>query len=227
MENNRGHIDQIPDAGAKEGESAAVAELRHQFRNQIQTMTSLVGLFGDRMEPGPARAAFLDLRARFEATAVMQSEEFARGGDVRCDAMLAALARRIAVLYDPGGRMALHVETAHFAAEAKRAATIAQLFAEMLIEFFRAGGAKHAEASAKIFVGAGPDGALRLRIAGPALPPAGQPDGGDTLGRMIMDSLAQSLAGRVERETADRFLLEATASGNPDPGKAWKVDLAA
>jgi two-component sensor histidine kinase len=211
MENPCGQIDPIQ-GGAKAAESAAVAELRHQFRNQIQTMTSLVGLFGDRMEPGSGRAAFLDLRARLEAIAVMHSEEFAVGRDVRCDAMLAALARRIAALYDPAGRMDLHVETAPFAADLKRAATIAQLFAEMLIEFFRSGGAKAAGASAKIFVGAGSDGSLRLRITGPALPPAGQPDGVGALGLMIMDSLAQSLGGGVRRDTQGVFSLEATAS---------------
>jgi two-component sensor histidine kinase len=217
METTRGHTDQNSDPGAKAAESAAVAELRHQFRNQIQTMTSLVGLFGDRMEPGPARAAFLDLRARLEVTAVMHSEEFVSGNELRCDAVLAALARRVAALYDPASRMTLQIETAPFAADPKRAATIAQLFAEMLIEFFRSGVAKIATAPARIFVGGGPDGALRLTIAGPALPPAGEPDGVAALGHMIMDSLAHSLGGGVSRGMDEGFSLEATAPGESRP----------
>lgn len=205
MENNR-HISETgqPGTGGRT-ESAALAGLRHDFRNQLQTIISLVGLFGDRMEAGPARAAFLDLRARLEAASITNGDEFASGGQVRWEAMIGALALRIAALYGSAERLTLDIHAASSPIEAKRAATIAQLFAEMLIESFRSE-TQAADGAVVVAVRGGENGAVSLRISRQSQA-ATLDDDLSALGRVILDSLAQNLGGAVSRDLSNGFAI--------------------
>ncbi|GLK69325.1 hypothetical protein [Hansschlegelia plantiphila] len=196
-----------------EADSRRVAELRHQFRNQIQTMSSLISLFGDRLPEGDGRRVLSDLRVRFEAVAALHGDEFSTGGPIACDRLLAGLAVRICSHYDPSRRRAVAFAATPFRTDPRRAGMLAQILAEMLIDLFRAGFADGAAGPADVTVRAAEDGAISMRVdlaeAGPE-PAAGQV--GD-LGVAILRSLAQGLDGSLTRRRGDGLRIEVAIPG--------------
>jgi two-component sensor histidine kinase len=181
-----------------------VQHLRHRFRNQIQTMTSLVGLFGRRMPPGACRSAFEDMRARFEAAAFDPSGDSGPIGEAPVQADLAQFGKQILALLDPGFTHRVSIKGRPVLASPRRASALAQILTELLIDLLRNGfGAEPGTAQITIDVAA--DGGVRLRLAqtaGAPLAPAEQSD----LGLQIARSLARTLGGTLER-AADPFIL--------------------
>lgn len=179
------------------GETATVAALRHQFRNQIQNMTSLVSLLGQRLPHGEGRDAFEDLRARFEAVTIGQSDELTGEGPVAADRVLARLIDRIVQLYDPRRTHDVQVAIAPLQTSARRAGVLAQIATELAIDLFR-NGLRHGPARAEISACVEDDGAFRLRMTAADVVPA--PALGSTdLGMAIVQNLARSLGGSFER----------------------------
>lgn len=202
--------------GARAAESDALAALRHRFRNQLQTMTSLVGLCSERVGPGEGRDALVDLRARFEALNLQQSEEMTGEAPVAGDRLLGLVAERLAGLYDPDRTRKISFLSSPFAVSPRRAAALAQIMTEMMIDLFRSGFAAGIDAAARISATQESDGALRvsLRLAhsGPAAPPAGTA----ALGVAIAASLVRGLDGTFERRTEAGLTIEATLPPSPE-----------
>jgi two-component sensor histidine kinase len=194
--------------GASGGDAASAAALRHQFRNRIQTMTSLVGLFGRRQPPGPCRQAFEDLRARFEALAFgHDSDGFL--ADRSDNVSLAELTRRVALFLDPAGAHRLAVTGGEMQVFQRRGAAIAQIVTEMIIDLYRNGFDEAASCAGEIAFDLRPDGALTIRVA--QTEPADAPVRGSPadLGLTIARSMIASLRGELTRSPAGPLALEA------------------
>ncbi|PZQ19106.1 MAG: hypothetical protein DI565_01575 [Ancylobacter novellus] len=182
-----------------DGETTTVAAVRHLFRNQIQMMTSLVGLFGRRLPDGEGRDAFADLRARFDAVTFGPPDDVAPDASGRMEVDLAELARRISRHLDPDFRHRVAVKGAPILATPKRAAAVAQIIAELIIELTRRGFVGHESGSAEISIEQAADGSIAIRLVqtGPAgVTPRRDPS---DLGATIADSLVRSLDGRIDR----------------------------
>lgn len=183
-------------------ESEAVAELRHQFRNQIQSMTSLVSLLGNRLPQGEGRNAFEDLRARFEAVTIGQSDDLqgdgpTRDGPIAADRMLSRLIDRIVQLYDPRRTHQIDVAIAPFRTSPHRAGVLAQIAAELAIDLFR-NGLSAGPGRAEIRTDLNRDGVLTVRTAARGVSDAPAVASSD-LGLAIIHALARSLDGSFER----------------------------
>lgn len=184
--------------------------LRHRHRNQIQTMTSLVSLFGRQMPEGPARTAFSDLRARFEAIGFVPDEPMTNGAGL--DARLGALVETTREFLDPDGRRRFSAQIDTGGWEGRNATPLAQLVVELMIELYRQG-LDAAEAGAgRLVIEPVEGGALRIAVAqtAPDAPraPAPRPDPG----RALADGLARGLGGRIVRETAGPLAAEVLIS---------------
>ena len=192
-----------------------VAAVRHQFRNQIQMMTSLVGLFGRRLPDGEGRAAFADLRARFDAVTFGPPDEATPDARGRVNVDLHELARRVVRHLDPEFRHRVTVDGTPVLETPKRASALAQIIAELVIELMRRGFVGHEPGSAEILITQETDGSLVMRVAqtGPAgVTPRRDPS---DLGATIADNLVRSLDGRIVRSASG--LLEAEVFVPPEP----------
>jgi PAS domain S-box-containing protein len=184
----------------------AVSQLRHQFRNRIQTMTSLVGLLGQRLAPGEGRDAFEDLRARFEAITLVEAERLGEDGALAGDHVLGVLAARLFQLYDPHRRHAVTFAAAPFRVSVRRAELLLQILTELIIDLFRNGLAGAQTAAASVVIDLTDEGALRIAIestSGAAAPPPGS--GSTQLGLTIVSSLARSHGGSFVRSFEGGF----------------------
>ncbi|MGA0533383.1 PAS domain-containing protein [Hansschlegelia sp. KR7-227] len=193
------------DAGDVE---ARIGALRHKFRNQLQSMTSLVGLLGQRLPPGDGREAFVDLRARFEATALAQSDSFALDDGERSRA-LSQLAHRLAQLYDTAGRHKVTIAAGPVKATARRAESLAQILTELIIDLFRNGFGDGPPATGRIEVAANDDGGVRLRVFHPGPVAESGPAGSTELGLAIAQSLVRGLGGQFLRRRDKSLTSEA------------------
>lgn len=193
-------------------EIATAAALRHQFRNQVQTMTSLIALSGQRVPPGEGRDAFEDLRARVEAITIGQTEEFSVPGPIVGDRALSRLVDRIAQTLDPRGATLLAVEIAPFTCSAHRAATLAQIVAELMIDLFR-NAMRSDGARGRVSVTHRADGGLRLEVASDGQTQPEPCIGSSDLGLAIVQSLARSLGGAFDRKIEGGLVASVTAPG--------------
>lgn len=196
-----------------ERDEARLAAVRHLFRNQIQTMTSLVGLFGRKLPPGEGRDAFTDLRARFEAATFGPSDDAVPDAEGRFEIDIAEAARRIAGHLDPEFRHRLATSGEPVRMTPKRAAALAQIVAELVIDLVRNGFADGRPGAAELTVSTGADGALLIRAAQTA--PAGSAPRRDPsdLGLAIADMLARSLGGTVSRASEGPLSTEISIPG--------------
>jgi len=192
-------IDPSSEPIGPERDDARLAAVRHLFRNQIQAMTSLVGLFGRRLAPGEGRDAFHDLRARFEAATFGPSDEAAPDADGRFAFDLADVARRMFGHLDADFRHRLVIEGEPVSVTPKRAATLAQIIAELVIDVVRNGFGDKGSGSASLTIAAGPDGALTIRMSQVASADAAPRRNPSDLGLSIADSLVRSIGGTVRR----------------------------
>lgn len=202
-------MERDPDApgDAPLAETAQFAVMRHQFRNRIQTMTSLVGLFGRRLEPGPCRQSFEDLRARFEAVTFGRDDE-AGSADLLEDFDLSELAQRVAFFLDPGQAHLLSVAGDVVRTSQRRGGVLAQILAELLIDLYRNGFGRVTSGAAEMTVEAFADGRLTLRVA-QTEPVTGLAGGApEDLGLALARSMARSLGGRLSRSQQGPFVLE-------------------
>lgn len=170
----------------------AVAVLRHQFRNQIQTMTSLASLLGQRLPAGDGRDAFQDMRARFESIAVLGGEDSLTA---RPERILALLADRLGQLYDPARRRSLTVSATPFEAGPRRLATLAQILTELMIDLFRSA---PDDGACTVAIGPADGGGARLRVSAATGQPR-EPTPVSALGLLILESLARGLGGGLSR----------------------------
>lgn len=168
-------------------------------------MTSLVSLFGDRVADEDARSAFVDLRARFEATLILYADAFTQPDAIEGDVLLETLARRIGGLYPAGGRAAT-LRTAPFSAAPRLAAGVARIVAELLISASRS-------ASPAIDVSIDPRGSLVIRgtLAGPSDPSRT----GRDLVDAIIDGATSALGGTLVRDADEAGGLTITIPMEP------------
>lgn len=189
-----------------------VAALRHRFRNQIQTMTSLVGLFGRRLPHGDCRTAFEDMRARFEAVAFDPFGD-ADPTDVAARPVdLGALARQLLSLLDPLFIHRVTIGGGDASASPRRAAALAQILAELLIDLVR-NGFDGSPGVAEIAISGAPDGSVRITVSQSA--PASQhstPCDGD-LGLQIARGVVRNLGGTLTHEPAGALRTEVFVPG--------------
>lgn len=182
--------------------------LRHRHRNQIQNMTSLVGLFGRQAPAGPCRDAFADLRARLEAVCFASAEDAADCGDAARSARLAELAESTRAFLDPDHRRELSFSAEPVRMSRKAAPAIAQILVELMIELYRHGFGDSAKGAATIAVEGAPDGGARIRLE--QVSPLSRADSHDLLelGRTLADSLVRSLGGRITRRPSGPVAIE-------------------
>jgi PAS domain S-box-containing protein len=197
------------------GLEARIAALRHKFRNQLQSMTSLVGLLGQRLPPGDGREAFLDLRARFEATAISQSDSFTLDDGQRSRA-LSQLAHRLVQLYDARGRHEVTIATGPVKGTARWTESLAQILTELIIDLFRNGFGDGLPATGRIEVAATDEGGVRLSVSHPG--PVGEsgPAGSTELGLAIVQSLVRGLGGTFSRRRDGSLTSEAVIPAEGD-----------
>ncbi|MET0313020.1 MAG: sensor histidine kinase [Hansschlegelia sp.] len=197
-------------------ESEEVAALRHRFRNQLQTMTSLVSLCSQRVGAGEGRDVLVDLRARFEAINLQQSDELAGKALVAGDRLLGLVVERLSGLYDPDRRRKIRFASSPFFASPRQAAALAQIMTEMMIDLFRSGFPSGSGAEARISALTRTDGALHLSLSlagsGPAFPPSATV----ALGLSIAESLVHALEGSFERRAENGLTIEATLPPDPE-----------
>jgi len=195
-------------------QGSAVSKLIHQFRNQLQTVTSLVSLAAQRAPGEESRAALEDLRARIEALTILPPEETAPGGMLAADRVLTLLAHRICQLYDPDRSGRIDVRFCPLQLPPRETGVVAQILAELLVQIFRSGAAR-----AEIIL-AEDEGVLKLRALTTrnTLAPATPASGG--LGELLLEGLARSLGGTVRRGNGDGLMWETSI-----PGQAIGVDF--
>ncbi|MFC3695052.1 hypothetical protein [Chenggangzhangella methanolivorans] len=186
-------------AVAADREQTEAAAVRHLFRNQIQAMTSLVGLFGRKLPPGEGRDAFMDLRARFEAATFGPADDALPDQDGRFEIDLAEVARRVAGHLDPNFRHRLAIAGSLILADPKRASALAQILAELVVDLFRNGFADGRTGAAEIVISGAADGSLMMRAVQTAPADASPRRDRSDLGAAIADSLARSLGGSIAR----------------------------
>lgn len=186
------------------------AAVRHLFRNQIQAMTSMVGLFGRRLPPGEGRDAFLDLRARFEAATFGPGDEAIPDAEGRYEIDLGDVARRVAGHLDPDFRHRLEIDATPIRVSPKRAAVLAQIIAEHVIEMIRHGFADGDAGSATLTVSPTADGGVRLRLVQTGAEPATPRRDPSDLGVAISESLVRSLRGTSSRASEGPLSIEAS-----------------
>jgi two-component sensor histidine kinase len=193
------------------------AAVRHLFRNQIQAMTSMVGLFGRRLPPGEGRDAFLDLRARFEAATFGPGDEAVPDAEGRYEIDLGDVARRIAGHLDPDFRHRLAVDAEPIWATPKRAAVLSQILAEHVIELYRHGFHDGRPGSAELSVAPTADGGVRSLLVQTG-PEAAEPqrDASD-LGVAISESLVRSVRGTSTRSPEGPLSIEAVTPPENGP----------
>lgn len=203
-------MDSKPTPQATAAVEDGLAAARHLYRNQIQAMTSLVGLFGRRLPPGEGREAFVDLRARFEAATFAPYEEMTPDAEGRYEVDLAEVVRRVASHLDPDIRHRFNIKAAPILAGAKRISALAQILAELVIEMIRNGFAG-GQGSADVEILQARDGGVTIRLAqtGPA-GTAPRRDSSD-LGLAIADGLVRSLGGTVSRVAEGPLRTEVSA----------------
>lgn len=184
---------------APDDEGARVAAVRHLYRNQIQAMTSLVGLFGRKLPPGEGRDAFMDLRARFEAAGFAPPDDAAPDPQGRFTLDFAEVARRVAGHLDPEFRHRLKTAGRPVSVTAKQASALAQIVAELVIDLVRNGFADGRAGAAEIAIDPAEDGGFTIRAAQTGPEGAEPRRNRDDLGLAISDSLVRSLGGRISR----------------------------
>ncbi|HVI27731.1 histidine kinase dimerization/phosphoacceptor domain -containing protein [Hansschlegelia sp.] len=191
-----------------------VSTLIHYFRNQLQTMTSLVSLAAQRAPGEESRAALEDLRARVEALTIIPPEEAAPGGTVAADRLLTLLAHRICQLYDPDRHRRVDIRICPLQLAPRETGTLAQILAELLVRIFRS-----ELVNAEIIL-AEHDGALKLRALTKGNPLAAAEPASGALGELLLEGLARSLGGAVRRSDGDGLMWETSI-----PGQAIGVDF--
>lgn len=199
-------------SGDKTDDEVRFAAASHRFRNQIQQMTSLVGMFGRRLPAGPGREAFEDVRARFEAITFVEPME---DGDA-CAVALPELARRVVGHLDPTRRHRVAISGAAVHIDLRSASSLAQLMAEMTIDLMRNGLGVGGERTGEISVDQDADGRIRLRAAqtGPVGATETHPaDGG--LGVALAESFARRLGASFTRSASGPLLIEADIPAEP------------
>ena len=173
-------------------QSPAVASLIHQFRNQLQTMASLVSLAAQRASAEESRAALEDLRARMEALTIIQPEDSASGGLLAADRMLTLLGQRIRQLYDPDGRRRVGVKICPLQAPPRQTGVLAQIVTELLIKIYRS-----EDDEAEIVLAEDGEflaiGLTKRESAGESAAASG------SLGELLLEGLARSLGGAAVR----------------------------
>lgn len=185
------------------------AAVRHLFRNQIQAMTSMVGLFGRRLPPGEGRDAFLDLRARFEAATFGPGDEALPDTEGRYEIDLGDVARRVAGHLDPDFRHRLEIVASPVRANAKRAAVLAQIIAEHVIELYRHGFHDGRPGNAELTVAPDAEGGVRLRLVQSGSGATEPRRDASDLGVAISESLVRSLRGTSSRASEGPLSIEA------------------
>jgi two-component sensor histidine kinase len=198
-------------------EDVRLAALRHRFRNQIQTMTSLLGLFGRRLPSGSCRVAFEDMRIRFEAAAFDPFPDADPLDSIPRPADLAAFAKRALALLDPDFLHRVSIEGDPAPASPRRACALAQIIAELLICLMREGFCE-AGGSARMTISVTSDGETRISLRQTDDGAGGRPikpSETTELGLQLAGSLARSLGGRLSVEAAGTFRAEAAIPGEP------------
>ncbi|RXF73506.1 sensor histidine kinase [Hansschlegelia zhihuaiae] len=198
-------------------DDARLAALRHRFRNQTQTMTSLLGLFGRRLPAGPCRVAFEDMRIRFEAAAFDPFPDADPTDLGPRPADLAAFAKRALAMLDPDFVHRVSIEGDQVRAAPRRACALAQIIAELLICLVREGFAGRV-GSGRVTISASGDGEthiLVLQTDGSAGGRPIKPSEATELGLQLASSLVRSLGGRLSIEAAGPFRAEATIPSEP------------
>ncbi len=174
-------------------------EVNHRVANSLQMIISLSRLQEGTLPPGPARAALETMRSRVSAFAQVYRRLYT-SDDVRLVALDDYLAGLVAdldrTLPTPGPRIELAAQPAQIATD--RAVSLGVIITELVTN------------AIKYAYPEGRSGAIRLSLTqrGETLVLAVEDDGvgitgdrptGTGMGRLIIDSLAQSIGGEVER----------------------------
>lgn len=194
-------------------EDLRLAALRHRFRNQTQTMTSLLGLFGRRLPPGPCRSVFEDMRVRFEAAAFDPFPEADPADTSPKPADLATFAKQALALLDPNFLHRVSIKGGEVRASPRRASALAQIIAELLISLVR-DGFGGGSGSAHLTIESTPGGETRIVIEQTSGAPRGRPatpTEAAELGLQLASSLTRNLGGRLSIQAEGPFRAEAVA----------------
>ncbi|MBW6400493.1 sensor histidine kinase [Roseomonas sp. HJA6] len=184
----------------RESEHLMFRELQHRIANGIQLVSSLLSLEADRVDSAEDAAAVLEdavTRLSMIATIHRRLNDPALG-KAGLEAALRVLAREI---LDAGGRegVDLHVVAPRLATTPADATSLAMFIAEAVTNALKHAFADREEGLVEITFTETPDGERRLTVRddGPGFG-AAPPEGGDSLGLLVMRSMAHRLDGRLE-----------------------------
>lgn len=201
-------------------EGVAIDELRHRFRNHLQTMTSLVGLQARRVRHPEAREAMEDLKARFETlSSIYVDLDDAGTEEAMPSGFLASLVDKIAQLYDPRACFRVEMAIEAMSMARARASVLGQILTELLINAYRHAFSGRERGRIRISLARLPDGSVELAVAddGPGM---GLPDPGRThLGLSIVTNLARGLGGVFEHGSEAGFVGRARFPPTPSASR--------
>jgi two-component system CheB/CheR fusion protein len=181
-------------------------ELHHRVKNNLQLVSSLLGLQADTLHDPAVRQAFEDSERRIQAMALVHDQLSTASGRSTVDA--GAYTRRLATAlveaYAPDGRIGLHLDVEEGAVDIDTAIPVALILTELLSNAlehaFPAGQA--GEVSVTWRRDADDHRLLRVRDTGVGLPAEVDPAQPNSLGLTIVQMLVQQLGGRLEVERA-------------------------
>lgn len=178
--------------GDNDAATSRLHELRHRFRNSLQIVNSLVGLHARGISDPIAKGAFADLRARLSilSTIFMDLDE-EDGESVDLESFVPRIAHKAANLQPGDVACPLELTVASGRMETSRAASLAQILSEMLMDAFRRCGQSGEGSPVEVRLADEGKGQLVLTVGTSG---AVQPDtAAQKLSHAIIGSMAQTL----------------------------------
>lgn len=184
----------------RESERLMFRELQHRVANGIQLVASLLSLEASRVEDAEGAAAVLeDAVARLSMVATIHRRlNDPSLGEAGLETALRVLAREI---LDAGGKEGVRLEVVapSLATSPADATSLAMILAEAVTNAMKHAFPDRRDGLVEITFEQGPDGERRLTVRddGPGFG-ATIPEGADSLGLLVMQSMARRLDGRLE-----------------------------
>lgn len=178
---------------------AELHELRHRFRNSLQTINSLVGLHARGITDPAALGAFADLRVRLTIlSTIFMDLDGAVGGSVDLAAFLPQIAHKAANLQPGNAACPLDLDVKSAPMETTRAAILAQILAEMLMDGYRHCEPGTQDRPIEVRLVDGPAARLALTVGQRGCGDAGPATAARKLSQAIIGSMAMTLGATFE-----------------------------
>lgn len=184
-----------------EQRDSLLAELRHRVKNNLQMITSLVSIQGQRLRSSEARRAFEDVRARIEALTtfyqMFPNERVGRSVDLA--GYLAQIADNVASIYDEAGRITLQHELTRSVVALDVAVPVGLIVNELLTNCYKHAFPEQAAGTIRLISKRETDGSVLLTVRddGVGCAEIAEDSLGDHLGWSIIQSLSRQFSGEV------------------------------